>query len=144
MKGSYCLLFEVDSDLKVKVRNGRNFQIKRGIYIYCGSAFGGGGVKRRVLRHLKRDKKEHWHIDFLTTRDETEFIGFWIFEGKRCECEIAGKISNFGEAVKGFGSTDCRCESHLFKVEDLNPVEEIFRELEGKLLNPEEVKGYGV
>jgi Uri superfamily endonuclease len=144
LKGSYCLIFEVKSDLNVEVRNGRAFQLKRGIYVYCGSAFGSGGLRRRVLRHMKRNKKRHWHIDFLTTREETDFLGVWIFEGKRFECKLAKEVSAVGEAVLGFGSTDCKCDSHLFKVESLNFLEEALKSFNGKFLKPNEVEKYGV
>ncbi len=114
-KGTYCLIFDVDS-LNFKVRSGKEFKIDSGRYVYVGSAFGSGGIGARLKRHLMKKKKIHWHIDFLTSHESFKFIGLKVFKELKIECEIAGLLSSFLIPVKGFGCTDCRCVSHLFKI----------------------------
>ena len=36
-----------------------------GDYFYAGSAFGPGGLRSRLGRHLRGDGKTRWHIDYL-------------------------------------------------------------------------------
>ena len=40
--------------------------VEPGFYVYVGSAFGPGGLERRVGRHATTEKKHRWHIDYLT------------------------------------------------------------------------------
>jgi len=117
-KGSYCVVFSINS-LSFETKGGRPFFLEKGVYVYVGSAFGTGGLKRRVLRHLKREKRKHWHFDFITTHPSFKPFEVWLFEGKKVECELASFIGKVTEPVEGFGSTDCGCPSHLFRVEDL-------------------------
>ena len=117
VRGTYCLIFHVDT-IRFKVKSGRKFFLERGNYIYVGSAFGSGGIRTRVKRHLKRRKKLHWHIDFITSHDSFEFIDLMVFEDMRIECKIAQLLSLFLVPVDGFGCTDCSCSSHLFRLPD--------------------------
>ena len=109
-------MFCLKGDLTVKVRSGKVFELKKGIYCYCGSAM--GSLEKRVLRHLKREKKPHWHIDFITTAKVFESVEIWIFKEKWFECELAESLKG-NEPVIGFGATDCSCESHLFRLKNL-------------------------
>lgn len=36
----------------------------------------------------------------------------------RMECSVANTIQKKSEPVKGFGSSDCECKSHLFMVDE--------------------------
>ena len=116
-KGTYCLIFSVEG-VTFRTGRGREFAVPAGNYIYVGSAFGSGGLRARVGRHLKRGKRPHWHIDYLTNHESFELIDVKTFEGLRIECEIASLLSSFLPSVKGFGCTDCRCPSHLFRLPD--------------------------
>jgi Uri superfamily endonuclease len=89
--------------------------INPGYYIYVGSAFGPGGVKARVLRHCRKTKPKHWHIDFL--REHLEPLFAWYsYELTNLEHRWAQALFEMAAAspVKGFGSTDCKCHAHLF------------------------------
>lgn len=64
MKGSYCLIINVEKDTKIKI--GKKLGIinfKKGCYVYVGSAM--NSLESRVKRHLSDNKKKHWHIDYL-------------------------------------------------------------------------------
>lgn len=118
-KGTYLFFFRLRKPLTVKTRGGKVFFLKEGYYVYIGSAFGGGGIEKRVGRHLKREKPKRWHLDFVTTSEVFEFLSYVPFYGKRIECNLAGLFENNGELfepVKGFGCTDCSCKSHLFLI----------------------------
>ncbi len=70
------------------------------------------GVESRVGRHLSKTKR--WHIDYFTAVAHT--LDFIAFESdKRIECDLAASMQRLGgkHLVKGFGSSDCHCESHL-------------------------------
>lgn len=141
MKGSYCLLLKVERDLKVKVRSGKVFEVKKGIYSYCGSAM--GGLRNRLLRHFRRNKKRHWHLDFLTSSEQVKVLGAWVFVGRNVECELAKLVSKFGEPIKGFGSSDCKCESHLFLIKFLTELKREMESAKVPFLTKEGVERYG-
>jgi len=109
LRGTYILVFQVQRPLENRL--GRF----HGWYAYVGSAFGPGGIRSRVERHLRRTKRVHWHIDLLS-----ESESFWAerlyYTPNRVECELAYELSKLFEGVRGFGASDCGCPTHLFKV----------------------------
>ena len=116
-KGTYLFIFLLREELLIKTKGGKSFFLPKGIYVYVGSAFGKGGLKARIERHLKRNKKLHWHLDYITTTDKWVFLASVPFEGKKWECKIARLLEKFGfEPIKGFGCSDCSCTSHLFRL----------------------------
>jgi Uri superfamily endonuclease len=83
---------------------------------------------KRVARHLDVSAGRHqtlkWHVDYLLTNSEViETIEIGTQE--RIECIIANNLAKnpFLFAVKGFGSSDCRCPSHLFFSQNLQDLE---------------------
>jgi len=85
-----------------------------GKYLYVGRAK--RYLRSRLARHLRREKKTFWHIDYLLQHARLEDI--WIKPGFVDECSTAAMIQSDGLKVScpvpGFGSSDCRCLSHLF------------------------------
>jgi len=111
MKGSYLLLIELKEDITIFVGKLGKIFFKRGFYIYVGSAL--NSLEQRINRHLRENKKKHWHIDYFL--DFAEVIDVLYKEGEtRAECFIAGILDKQLVAIYGFGCSDCRCESHLF------------------------------
>ena len=129
-------MFRLKENLTVKVRSGRVFSLKKGVYCYCGSAM--GSLEKRVLRHLKREKKRHWHLDFITTDSRFEPVEVWVFREKEFECSLAESLKG-SEPVVGFGATDCRCESHLFRLKDLEVEREKAKNLGAEIIDAGEV-----
>lgn len=86
------------------------FDFPAGIYIYTGSAR--RNMEARIERHLRREKRLRWHIDFLTTCPDAEIIQIDQFGLPECQLNqaTAGSI-----LIHGFGASDCRnrCGSHL-------------------------------
>lgn len=111
MIGSYVLLIYVPAGKTISFGRNRSAHFRRGHYAYVGSAM--KGLEARVNRHLRKEKKRHWHIDYLL--DEAEITGVVLAESAvRTECTIAQALQTQFESVPGFGSSDCRCPSHLF------------------------------
>jgi len=74
-------------------------------------------LEKRIERHLRKTKQKFWHIDYLLDDANVEVLKvFHKKAGRLEECKIAKNISEIGVPVKGFGSSDCKCESHLFKL----------------------------
>lgn len=97
----------------IEVRCGRDAVLPRGRYLYCGSAYGPGGLRARLARHFRADKTIRWHVDQLTTQGEV--LGAWAVGGGD-ECELAARLGFLPVPLDGFGATDCaRCRSHLLR-----------------------------
>lgn len=113
MKGSYCLIINVEKDTKIKI--GKKLGIinfKKGCYVYVGSAM--NSLESRVKRHLSDNKKKHWHIDYLLLNKNSKIEKIYTKEsGEKLECKIAKKIIENEESIADFGCSDCKCHSHL-------------------------------
>ena len=115
MKGSYVLLIELPEEQTIATGSLKAIYFPRGYYAYVGSAM--GGFKSRLNRHLKSNKKPHWHIDYLL--EETSISEIILCEtNDRVECTIAQALSYQFDSIPGFGSSDCKCRSHLFFATD--------------------------
>jgi Uri superfamily endonuclease len=90
--------------------------LKPGYYTYIGSAFGPGGLKARINHHLNHCSRPHWHLDYL--RPQLELSEIWYtYDQTRREHQWAAIHSGARGVMMplpGFGSSDCRCPSHLF------------------------------
>lgn len=89
------------------------FSFPRGYYVYLGSAL--SGLKPRISRHLRRPKVLRWHVDYLATMADIVEV-WWRTGPERRECQWAALAADARGAslpVSGFGSSDCRCLSHL-------------------------------
>jgi Uri superfamily endonuclease len=125
--GAYVLLINLGGPLSLDMPAFRGKSLAPGLYGYCGSAFGPGGIRARVSRHLRGDKPMRWHVDRLTVAGRVEQAGIRI--GGR-ECDLAGELLARGcmAVLPGFGSSDCRgCPAHLLRMPDDNSLpKEIF------------------
>ena len=109
--GSYVLALALTDSLMLPERLAEC--VRPGLFLYCGSAHGPGGLRARVGRHMRPSKTIRWHIDHLTAR--ATVLGAWTFTD-RSECELAAALAHLPAPVKGFGSSDCRsCRSHLLR-----------------------------
>jgi Uri superfamily endonuclease len=90
-------------------------QLAKGMYLYVGSAQ--NGLEKRLERHFRKEKRRFWHIDYLLENPASKIATAFIKEApKATECIIAGAIGKRGEAITGFGCSDCHCRSHLFRI----------------------------
>jgi Uri superfamily endonuclease len=115
MKGIYVLLISVSEDTEVNVGalGIQNFQ--KGKYVYVGSAQ--NNLEKRVERHFKAVKSLFWHVDYLLASPAARIVsGFYKEAGRQDECMLAKRLAENMTPMKGFGSSDCSCAAHLFKV----------------------------
>lgn len=115
MKGIYVLLISVSKNISVGIGalGDKNFQ--KGFYAYVGSAQ--NSLEKRVERHLRRVKQKFWHIDYLLGDRQAEVVKVFCKKAGRLEeCRIAGMLEEKAVPIMGFGSSDCTCRSHLFRV----------------------------
>jgi Uri superfamily endonuclease len=115
--GGYVLVFRLDENVRIRPGKLGITELLPGHYLYFGSAL--SGLAPRLARHLRRRKKRHWHIDSLTSAIRPHEV-WWIATKSRMECDWARLARADEEAsipVPGFGSSDCRCSSHLMRLE---------------------------
>ena len=109
--GVYILIVFLAGGQTIRVGKKRVIHFASGHYFYVGSAL--RGLEARVRRHLAKEKRRHWHIDYLL--DVGKVIGVLaIPTTRKIECHVAKSISVGLESIAGFGSSDCNCRSHLF------------------------------
>ncbi len=126
MKGSYVLIISLDRSQTISVGSRGEMVFSKGYYAYSGSAL--NSLEARVARHLRIEKRMHWHIDYLLEQARVESV--WIVNSSdRLECKTATEFAAIGSPVKGFGCSDCRCGSHLFYHGDRRILEEKLDEL---------------
>ncbi len=111
MKGCYILLIELPQEESIAVGSLSLVRFPGSYYAYVGSAL--GGLEPRLNRHLSTKKKLRWHIDYLLQKAAINAIMICETDD-RVECAIARSLSRRYEAIPDFGSSDCRCPSHLF------------------------------
>lgn len=111
MKGTYILVLLLSKSGTFRVGKLGELEFKQGYYAYVGSAL--NNLEARIRRHLKVDKRLFWHIDYLLQFGETYEV-YYELTRKRSECKLANKLYARFESIKRFGSSDCKCNSHLF------------------------------
>ncbi|MFW9829689.1 MAG: DUF123 domain-containing protein [Candidatus Thorarchaeota archaeon] len=130
MKGSYILVILIEKEIELVVGAVGKIKFQKGFYFYVGSAMGSYGsstLANRVKRHLmNKDKKStHWHIDYLLNVNKTKIIKIYLIPSiEPLECFIARQLFEVStNYIKNFGSTDCKCKSHLFYFKNLHDFE---------------------
>lgn len=115
-KGFYQLVFYLGEKSKIKIGKKGEHIFPNGYYIYTGSAQ--NGLEARVKRHLRKDKRKFWHIDYLLPYCKIRKV--IAYHGKQkgieTECRLNQNLLKSKDAIvamKGFGSSDCRCPAHL-------------------------------
>jgi sugar fermentation stimulation protein A len=141
--GNYLILLELPQSRRVETGALGTLDFKKGWYVYSGSAR--QHLSARIRRHLRKEgKKKHWHLDYLTPY-ALRLQALPIASRRNLECALAAELETLGGIpVKGFGSSDCRCASHLFYFsappESLRAFTEIlfrYRHVEGLRPEPE-------
>lgn len=115
-RGVYALLLSLPQRQTLSIGQLGQFEFPAGFYLYLGSALGPGGLEARLRRHIRRDKKRHWHIDWLRASATLEVI--WARRiDTRLECDWARTAATLPAAsipAPRFGASDCHCPSHLY------------------------------
>jgi len=117
-RGVYVLILFLPHARPVVVGKLGTVAFARGFYIYVGSAMGSAGFKR-VARHLDvsegRLKTKKWHVDYVLAVAKV-LATVEITTQQTIECQVACELlENLSLAcIMKFGSSDCKCRSHLF------------------------------
>lgn len=111
-RGVYVLVAQMKESKSINVGHMVNDYFPSGYYVYVGKAR--KGLFKRLARHRRRIKKMHWHIDYLL--DKAQLIkDFPIVTKEDIECAIGDRLSKIcDKMIPHFGSSDCKCYSHLF------------------------------
>ncbi len=128
LAGTYALILRNYSKATIQIGRWGRICVKPGYYSYIGSAFGPGGLRARVSRHLRQEKRKHWHIDYL--REFMEPVGAWYtHDRQRLEHIWAQSLSEMDGLISthGFGCSDCNCDSHLFHAPTKSALDQVPR-----------------
>jgi Uri superfamily endonuclease len=100
-----------------------------------GSAFGPGGLVGRITHHLGLTPRPHWHIDFLRSHAVPKeiWIGLQEIRQEHIWADLLRRARYARQPVAGFGSSDCRCYSHLFHFPKKPPMMKICESVDGAL-----------
>ncbi|MGB9674421.1 MAG: GIY-YIG nuclease family protein [Anaerolineales bacterium] len=120
-KGSYALVLKLPRAEEITVGSLGTFYFPKGTYIYCGSAFGNGGVSARLNHHFREltsfSPQSNWHIDYFISSTRLPHI-YYSLSPTPLECIWSQSLAKLPGAfipAKGFGATDCKqkCPAHL-------------------------------
>lgn len=113
MKGIYVLIIKLSKNISADVGALGKLTFNGELYAYVGSAQ--NNLELRVQRHKRKNKRLFWHIDYLLNDEAATVTEVLYTHGdKSRECQIASKLAEKSQPIKGFGCSDCRCTSHLF------------------------------
>ena len=125
--GIYTLVISLSREICLSVGKLGQQRFPKGHYTYTGSALGKGALslKRRISRHIQKEKRNFWHIDFLLDNENATVTTVVAAQtNEKLECNLNSYIRREGWAeilVEGFGASDCRenCGSHLLFYPDI-------------------------
>lgn len=112
VKAVYCAFFKIEKSKTIEVGALGEKRFEPGTYIYVGSAM--TNVEKRLQRHFSQTKNKYWHIDYFSAAAKP--LEFFILpESSEYECVLANILGKFCDPMEDFGSSDCDCNSHLFR-----------------------------
>lgn len=110
---TYQLIIELVRPARIEVGRLGVAEFPAGTYVYTGSAR--RGIAARVRRHLAKEKRLHWHIDYLLASAGARVVEVRLSHESECVLNqrTAGRI-----VLRGFGASDCRagCGAHLKRI----------------------------
>ena len=116
---AYVLLLEIPENIEIPIGSLGIRSFPSGQYAYAGSAK--QHAMARIRRHARlaalKPAPKHWHIDNLLTHPSISLIRVYCYKNVS-ECQLAEELHKTGNAIQGFGSSDCKagCTGHLFKL----------------------------
>jgi Uri superfamily endonuclease len=114
--GTYVVVLQTAVPVQVRIGALGMLELRNGVYLYVGSAFGPGGVAARCAHHLRIAARPRWHLDYL--RPHCCIRGFWVAYDVPCLEHVwavaLGLLPGAGLPLPRFGAGDCRCPAHLY------------------------------
>jgi len=118
-QGAYLLLLHLTEDTTVTIGSLGPVFFPRGYYVYAGSAR--KNLAKRLERHGRKRKNLFWHIDYLREA-AAGCQALPIRTADDLEHELARRLASLADwSIPRFGSSDCRCPTHLFGMKE-NPI----------------------
>jgi Uri superfamily endonuclease len=107
---TYQLVLCLRETVRIQIGALGMFDFPAGYYLYTGSAK--KNLEARVRRHLRRNKKLRWHIDYLLNPPEVQIVTVFYYAAPEC---VVNQKSAGSILIPRFGASDCqnRCGSHL-------------------------------
>jgi len=128
-KGLYLLVLRLKKGQIIKAGKLPETYFKAGLYLYVGRAK--RGLQNRLDRHLRKEKKLFWHVDYLLQKSTIAEV--WIKYGSFDECQVIRQIKELLRISvfpqKKFGSSDCRCPSHLLYLPEVDDLKDLRKKL---------------
>ena len=116
MLTTYVLVIRKRGSTRIRMSRQEIF-MEQGLYLYVGSAK--RGLEHRLARHMKKRKKCFWHIDYITSRRDTNVMAIYV--SLHPECETLAAVCQLGPFFgRKLGSSDCKCPSHFVKVDKVD------------------------
>jgi len=116
-EGTYIAIFHLPEPARITVGKLGTFDFRPSYYLYAGSAQ--KNLSARLARHADPTKPCHWHIDYLAAR-ATLIGSITVPAPRQHECRLAQQMhALYQTPIPHFGSSDCKCPTHLFYTPDL-------------------------
>ena len=111
-RGVYLITLSLSEEKRVATGGLGEVTYSKGWYVYVGSAK--RALAARIRRHVSKRKTCRWHVDYLSLAAD-RVRAYPVYTDLDIECELASSIRRTGcTGVRGFGSSDCACDTHLF------------------------------
>ncbi len=114
--GTYALILSSAVEGAIAIGRLGVLPLQRGFYLYIGSALGPGGLRARIAHHRRLAPRRHWHLDYLRQAVGLEEVWFTHspVQWEHHWATIAGELVGATVPLRGFGASDCHCQSHLY------------------------------
>ncbi|MEJ2241610.1 MAG: GIY-YIG nuclease family protein [Candidatus Bathyarchaeota archaeon] len=151
-QGIYSLVIFLSEEITLKIGKLGFHRFPKGYYVYTGSALGKGStnLKNRLTRHLRKNKRKFWHIDYLLASEKSSIgaiIAVQTSENKECILNnFLQSLEGTKVQVNGFGSSDCKnkCLAHLLFFPGLSKKECLVNEILAYLSSEMRIKNIDV
>lgn len=118
--GTYALWMHMTESQTIAVGHLGKAVFLAGTYGYVGSAFGPGGLRARLRRHIRGSGTRHWHVDYVRAIAEVRAV-WYCATRTRLECswsQTLAALAGTDVPMRGFGASDCDagCRAHLVRL----------------------------
>ena len=145
--GVYTLLLFLPKEVTVTIGSLGKQTFPRGYYAYTGSALGKRAtcLKHRIARHLRKEKRKFWHIDYLLADENVSLEAVVVAQTQeKMECNLNYFIKSINGAkvqVNRFGASDCKknCRTHLMYFPEAEQAELLIQKIVGYLKSMAEI-----
>jgi sugar fermentation stimulation protein A len=114
LMATYILILDIEKNTRIIVGGLGDIAFEKGHYLYIGSAK--KNLDKRIARHLRQEKKMHWHIDHILTQATVSILEVWMRASDE-ECEASKMLHDHSQTAivrNGIGSSDCKCPTHFY------------------------------